>query len=96
MKDTSGTGNSIAHVWGFVLHMGAVTGTHLQRGIDIRSYDSESIRWDEINGPPGVPGVGGADTGVAGTDNVPAPPSGIFFFFFFPFKNTIIFFFWGI
>lgn len=33
----------------------------LQWGIDLRSYDIESIRLDVNSGTPGVPGVGGAE-----------------------------------
>lgn len=59
--------------------MGAFTGKHLHRGIDLRSYDIESTLGPENSGA-GVPGVAGADAdGVTGSD------SGIPSFFFFGF-----------
>lgn len=74
VRDTLGTATekSVKQVWAFV-------GKHLQRGIEFRSYDSESTCSDENSGA-GVPGVVGADAAVG----VPISASPIFFFFFQP------------
>lgn len=51
----------------------------LQWGIDLRSYDIESIRLDVNSGTPGVPGV----PGVGGAEAWFCSGSAIDFFFFF-------------
>ena len=91
VREISGAGKSVKHVWGWP-QVGALTGKHLHRGIDLRSYDIEST-WRDENSGAGVPGVAGADTG-----GVPASDSGIssssssssssFCFSTFEFKNN--------
>lgn len=58
----------------------------LQWGIDLRSYDIESIRLDVNSGTPGVPGVGGAEAWFCSG-------SAIDFFFFLSFYRFLHFFF---
>ena len=57
VSETSGAGISRTQAFGDI-H--ASTGRHLHRGIDLRSYDSESTR-GPANSGAGVPGVAGAD-----------------------------------
>lgn len=72
VREISGAGKSARHVWG-APHVGASNGKHLHRGIDLRSYDSESTRSDENSGV-GVPGVAGADArGVPDSDSAIFP-----------------------
>lgn len=82
MREISGAGKSVRQVADGWAHMGShPRGKHVPRGIDFRSYDSESTLTDENNGPPGVPGVAGADA-----VGVPTSDSGILFsqkYFFF-------------
>lgn len=68
VRETSGLGKSMRHVGD---DTNDSTEKHLlQRGMDFRSYDSESTRIDENSGAPGVPGVAGADTfGVTFSDS---------------------------
>lgn len=61
LREMSGAGKSVKQVGDGAQEAAATAGRHLHRGIDFRSYDSESTRSPVNNGPPGVPGVAGAD-----------------------------------
>lgn len=63
VSETSGAGISTTQVCVATPHPStAGSGRHLHRGIDLRSYDSESTRGPPLeNSGAGVPGVAGAD-----------------------------------
>ena len=60
VSETSGAGISTTQVCVAMPHP-STAGRHLHRGIDLRSYDSESTRGPPENSGAGVPGVAGAD-----------------------------------
>jgi len=60
VSETSGAGISTTQVCVASPHP-STAGRHLHRGIDLRSYDSESTRSPPENSGAGVPGVAGAD-----------------------------------
>jgi hypothetical protein len=60
VSETSGAGISTTQVCVATPHP-STAGRHLHRGIDLRSYDSESTRGPPENSGAGVPGVAGAD-----------------------------------
>ena len=59
VSETSGAGISTTQVFVAIPHP-SIAGMHLHRGIDLRSYDSESTR-GPANSGAGVPGVAGTD-----------------------------------
>ena len=60
VSETSGAGISTTQVCVASPHP-STAGRHLHRGIDLRSYDSESTRGPPVKSGAGVPGVAGAD-----------------------------------
>ena len=60
VSETSGAGISTTQVCVASPHP-STAGRHLHRGIDLRSYDSESTRGPPEKSGAGVPGVAGAD-----------------------------------
>lgn len=74
VSETSGAGISTTQPCADGAHASATAaGRHLHRGIDLRSYDSESTR-GPANSGAGVPGVAGADAPFTGDDIPAAPP----------------------